>query len=122
MASGIRQPNIGLCGRFPLLAGRASLGFAIGLVLAGCAVGPDFKSPDAPGGGDDYTPSPLPRETAASPGTAGMAQHFAAGQDIPAQWWSLFHSVALDQMIRDALKRSPSMASAQAALRRAREN
>lgn len=122
MFSGIRQPKVGLRGRFPLLALRAGLGFAVGLILAGCAVGPDFKAPDAPGGGDNYTPSPLQQETDAAPGAAGLAQHFAVGQDIPAQWWSLFHSVALDQMIRDALKRSPGMAAAQAALRQAHEN
>jgi len=119
MISGIRQPKTG---RFSLLARCAGIGFAVSLLLAGCAVGPDFKAPAAPDVGDHYTPTPLQQETDAAPGVAGLAQHFAPGQDIPAQWWSLFHSVALDQMIRDALKRSPSMASAQAALRQAREN
>lgn len=103
-------------------ARRLYLSLAIGFLLSGCAVGPDFKTPDAPAAGDNYTPVPLPLQTDASPGPAGLAQHFAAGQDIPAQWWSLFQSVALDQLIRDALKRSPNMASAQASLRQAQEN
>ncbi|KAF3998394.1 efflux transporter outer membrane subunit [Glaciimonas immobilis] len=98
------------------------VGIAAALLITGCAVGPDFKSPDAPGGGDDITSTPLPAATEASPGNAGVAQKFSVGQDIPGQWWSLFQSAALDQLIRDALQRSPSMASAQAALREAQEN
>ncbi|PUA18763.1 efflux transporter outer membrane subunit [Glaciimonas sp. PCH181] len=110
------------------LFNRARTSLALVLLLAGCAVGPDFKAPTAPQSGDSYTPSPVPQQTEAVPvsdpgaPSAGLEQHFAAGQDIPAQWWSLFHSVPLDQMIRDALKRSPSMASAQAALRQVQEN
>jgi len=85
-------------------------------LLAGCAVGPDFKPPAPPDGGDSYTPTALPAQTASAPGPAGQAQRFVPGQDIPGQWWSLFQSPALDQLVRDALKRSPSLASAQAAL------
>ena len=104
------------------LTARARLSVAMLLLLAGCAVGPDFKAPDVPDVGDHYTPTSLPQQTDAAPGPAGIAQSFSIGQDIPAQWWSLFQSAALDQMIRDALKRSPSMASAQASLREAQEN
>src|SRR5471032_3622916 len=91
-------------------------------LLAGCAVWPDFKPPAPPDGGDSYTPTALPAQTASAPGPAGQAQRFVPGQDIPGQWWSLFQSPALDQLVRDALKRSPSLASAQAALRQANEN
>ena len=91
-------------------------------LLAGCAVGPDFQRPAAPGGGEGYTAAPLPLETASAPGAAGQAQRFVPGQDIPAQWWTLFQSPALDQLVRDALLRSPGLASAQAALRQADAN
>lgn len=107
MFSSIRQP---------------SLGILMACLLAACAAGPDFQRPAAPGGGDRYTPAPLPAQTAASPGPAGQAQRFVPGQDIPAQWWSLFQSPALDQLVRGALARSPGLASAQAALRQADEN
>lgn len=123
-----KQPAIrhrGRSGEAPFLlrhARRVHVSVAIALLLSGCAVGPDFRSPDAPAVGDNYTPAALPLQTDAAPGPAGLAQHFAAGQDIPAQWWSLFQSVPLDQLIRDALKRSPNMASAQASLRQAQEN
>jgi len=112
---------------YPARYGRSSgsiLGVVVSLVLSSCAVGPNFKSPDAPVDASDnsYTPTALPAQTAAAEGTAGVAQHFAFGQDIPAQWWTLFRSEALDQMIRGALQQSPDMASAQAALRQAQEN
>jgi len=92
--------------------------------LAACAVGPDFKSPAAPvvDASHPYTPVPLPAQTASAPGTGGAAQLFAPGQDIPALWWEVFHSEALDQLIRSALAQSPTLASAQAALRQAQES
>ncbi|MDR3454410.1 MAG: efflux transporter outer membrane subunit [Rhodoferax sp.] len=94
------------------------------MALAGCAVGPDFKAPEAPAianAQSPYTSAPLPVETTSAPGTGGAAQHFAMGQDIPAIWWDVFHSEPLDQLIRSALAHSPTLASAQAALRQAQE-
>lgn len=91
-------------------------------MLAGCAVGPDFHAPAAPAVGR-YTAIALPAATAATPGIAGgEAQHFAPGQDLPAQWWTLFHSESLDTLIKDALRANPDLQAAQAALRVAREN
>jgi NodT family efflux transporter outer membrane factor (OMF) lipoprotein len=97
---------------------------ALGLALAGCAVGPDFRTPEAPAiasAQSPYTPAPLPAQTASAPGTGGDAQRFMLGKDIPALWWDAFHSNALDRLIRSALEHSPTLASAQAALRQAQE-
>jgi NodT family efflux transporter outer membrane factor (OMF) lipoprotein len=88
--------------------------------LAGCMVGPDYHSPSAPAT-DTYTSTPLPEQTASSPGAAGLPQRFAPGQDIPAAWWSLFHCEPLDTLIREAFANSPNVAAAQAALRQSRE-
>jgi NodT family efflux transporter outer membrane factor (OMF) lipoprotein len=95
----------------------------LGLLLAGCAAGPDFKTPEAPvkSNAYTYTASPLMHATVASEGKAGESQKFISGQDIPAQWWQVFHSEDLDKLIREALARSPNLASAQAALRQAQE-
>ena len=41
---------------------------------------------------------------------------------MPAQWWKLFNSGPLDQLVRDALAGSPTLAAAQATLTQAREN
>ena len=88
--------------------------------LAGCAVGPDFVRPAAPQT-ESYLAEPLPDQTAGSNGLAGAVQHFRPGEDLPAEWWVAFRSEPLDGLIRDALKNSPSVAAAQAALRQARE-
>jgi NodT family efflux transporter outer membrane factor (OMF) lipoprotein len=93
----------------------------LALLLAGCAVGPDFKRPDAPAV-SGYTPEPLAPETsAAGDVVGGEAQHFAVGQDIPDEWWTLFHSDALNTLVTEALKSNPDLAAAQAALIQARE-
>ncbi len=104
---------------------RTHLVLAIALALAGCAVGPDFEKPAPPQVADashPYTPTPIPALTASAPGTGGAAQHLTMGQDIPAQWWQLFHSDPLDQLVRSALTQSPTLAAAQATLRQAQEN
>ncbi len=89
--------------------------------LAGCAVGPDFRSPAAPAV-TAYTGSPLPSETAAAPGSGGEAQRLVTGAEIPEQWWRLFRNESLDRLIRQALADSPTLAAAQAKLRQAQEN
>lgn len=92
-----------------------------GVVLYACSVGPDFRRPDAPEA-KAYTPTELPAQTIASPVAAGAAQRFHFGQDIPAEWWNLFHSEALNELIRQALARNPTIDSARAALRQAQED
>ena len=42
--------------------------------------------------------------------------------DIPGQWWTLFHSKPLNDLIEQALKANPDLEAAQAALRGAWEN
>ncbi|WP_255523496.1 efflux transporter outer membrane subunit [Rhodanobacter sp. DHB23] len=91
------------------------------MLLAACAVGPNFKAP-APPAVSGYTPHPVVA-TAATPGVAGgSAQHFEAGADIPGEWWTLFHSAPLDALIRQALAHNPDLKAAQAALRVAHED
>ena len=108
-------------GRAPrALRHYAALSLAAALA-GGCAVGPDFKRPQAPQT-DSYTATPLPPKTAASEGPAGAAQTYVNGADIPAQWWTLFHSDKLNALVEQALKSSPDVVAAQAALREAHEN
>jgi NodT family efflux transporter outer membrane factor (OMF) lipoprotein len=91
------------------------------LLAAGCAVGPNFKPPPTPPLAG-YTAKP-PAATAATAGdTAGAAQRFRAGADIPADWWRLFHSQPLDALVAAALKSNADLQAAQAALRVARED
>ncbi|MBS0569027.1 MAG: efflux transporter outer membrane subunit [Proteobacteria bacterium] len=91
------------------------------VLLAGCAVGPDFHKPAAPDA-KAYDASALPAQTASAPVTAGEAQHFDSGADIPGDWWTLFQSSPLDALIERALKNNPDLAAARAALTAAHEN
>src|ERR1700733_1906036 len=95
--------------------------FAVSLVLAGCAVGPDFKRPDPPTV-TGYMPGAAPVRTVSARGDFGAAQQYEPGADIPAQWWALFHCQPLNDLIEQSIKANPSMTAAQAALRQAREN
>jgi outer membrane protein TolC len=90
------------------------------VLMAGCAVGPDFERPAAPPV-KAYTAAPLPQHTAAVKAADGQSQQFMDGADIPAQWWELFHSPALNQLVESALKANPNLQSAQASLREAHE-
>jgi NodT family efflux transporter outer membrane factor (OMF) lipoprotein len=93
------------------------------LALSACAVGPNFHSPKPPDT-EHYTRAPQPTETVGTPGAggaAGAAQTFSADRNIPADWWTLFHSPSLDELMRQALNDSPTVQSAQATLLNARE-
>lgn len=91
------------------------------LSIAGCAVGPDFHKPAAPPAGS-LVAGPLPTTASTADVAGGQAQHFTSGGDIPAQWWTLFHSTALNALIEQSLASNPDLKAAQAALSVAREN
>jgi NodT family efflux transporter outer membrane factor (OMF) lipoprotein len=89
--------------------------------LSACAVGPDFKHPEAPANAG-YTPLPLPPKTTAAATHGGEAQQFAIGRDIQFDWWKLFRSPAINALVQQAFKANPTIDAAQAALRQAQEN
>lgn len=100
---------------------RPRLAGLVVLLLAGCAAGPDFKPPAAPRV-SGYTAQPI-GTIAVTPGIAGgTAQHLDEGANIPGDWWTLFHSTALDALIQQSLKNSPDLKAAQAALTVAHED
>ena len=94
---------------------------AASMLSAGCTVGPNFAKP-APPPVATYTATPL-ATTEGTPGVpGGQAQHFVTGADIPADWWTLFHSPALNALISRALANNADLKAAQAALLLAHEN
>ena len=93
----------------------------LGVLLAGCAVGPNFKKPAAPEV-SGYMPEPLSPISGTTNVTGGEPQHFASGSDIPGEWWTLFHSKPLSDLIELSLSNNPTIKAAQAALTVAREN
>ncbi len=82
--------------RTRMLAALAALSLA-----AGCTVGPDFTRPDAPGGGYQH---------AAAPATA--QRRFDSGADVAADWYQVFHSPALAQLVSQALAGNPTLGAA----------
>lgn len=91
------------------------------MLLAGCVVGPDFKKPAAPNV-SGFTPSPISETSGAPNVPGGETQRFISTTNIPGDWWTLFHSKSLNDLIEHALTNSPDIKSAQAALTVAREN
>ena len=96
-------------------------GTALASLLTACAVGPNYKAPPAPKTPGFVAPDALPAVTASAPGDGGDAQHFVEDLDIPGQWWTLFQSPTLNALIERGLANSPTLASAQASLRQAKE-
>jgi NodT family efflux transporter outer membrane factor (OMF) lipoprotein len=91
-----------------------SLVVALATGLSGCAVGPDFVRPpldDGAGFGRNQKSQALDDQ-----------QSISLGRDIPADWWSLFQSPALDKLVRQAIDANPTLAAAKASLKAAHEN
>jgi NodT family efflux transporter outer membrane factor (OMF) lipoprotein len=98
-----------------------TIAFGALLLAAGCTVGPDFKKPAAPNI-SGYTTTPLSSTSSATNFSGGEAQSFVSGADIPGDWWALFHSKRLNDLIECSLTNNPDIQSAQAALLVAKEN
>ncbi len=109
--------------RFPLLnrLGRWWVSLLVVPLLAGCAAGPDFNPPQPPEV-QAYAPRGLPEKTVAAAASNGAAQTFVPGGEIPAEWWKLFGSKALNGLITRALTANPDLQAAKASLREAQEN
>ncbi|MHB1221580.1 MAG: efflux transporter outer membrane subunit [Gammaproteobacteria bacterium] len=91
--------------------------------LTGCMVGPNYHRQPAPLIWK-YNSKHLPNKTVATPGTgkAGVAQQYVNNEDIPAEWWKLFHSEAINSLVTTGISNSPNIGAAYAALRQAQEN
>jgi NodT family efflux transporter outer membrane factor (OMF) lipoprotein len=87
------------------------------LSLGGCAVGPDFVRPTPPAAAR-YTRDTLRAEDAPKSDTV---QHFTLGQEIEGNWWALFHSDAIDQLVTQALDHNRTLAASMATLAQAQE-
>ncbi len=94
---------------------------ALACLLAACAVGPNFKTPQAPQTPGFVAPGELPAQTRAAPAPDDQAQRFVEGLDIQGQWWTLFQSAELNALIERGLANSPTLEAATAALRQANE-
>lgn len=103
---------------------QTALGFGLGaaclLALAGCAVGPVYRTPEPPKAAR-YGPSAPPDTIGAAEVPGGGVQRLHPGQAVPEAWWTTFGSRELDQRIEAALANSSTLASARASLRQSQE-
>ncbi|HEY1504547.1 MAG TPA: TolC family protein, partial [Stellaceae bacterium] len=95
-----------------------SLGLAAGLMLAGCGSEPSTKPPAL---ANDFGYSPTGAPTIPPVGKAGTDQHFALGKEVSGEWWGLFRSPALDDLINQAIAGNRSLVVAQDNLAAAHE-
>ena len=89
-------------------------------LLCGCAVGPDYARPET-ADAKHYDEQGAPT-TEATDGAHGAAQSFDPTANIPAQWWALYQSPALNDLVTQALLHNPDLDAAKASLRAAEEN
>ena len=89
---------------------------ALSLMISGCAVGPDFSSPASPEVSKYSNEYPEGKPD----GVSSRPTLKEAGS-IPALWWQLFESEALEQLVALGLKQSPTLAAAKARLKAAEE-
>ena len=88
------------------------LSVGLAALLAGCTVGPNFQTPVAPAV-DQYT------STNDDPITGPIQARL--GDQITADWWTLFKSPELDAVVREAIANNKTLAQARARLAAARE-
>ena len=101
--------------RLAPLAALLALGAS---TLGACMMGPDFRSPDPPRTGR-YLAEDQPAELGAASIPGGEAQRIIQGLDIPGQWWTVFRSRPLDDLIQRSLTANPDIHAAAAGLRAA---
>ncbi|MBS0352063.1 MAG: efflux transporter outer membrane subunit [Proteobacteria bacterium] len=104
-----------------LIFKKRNLLLILSVFLSACLVGPNFR-PATPPPTDRYTEKPIPSKTVTAPSAGGNSQQLIYGRDIPGDWWRLFHSPCLNELIIKGIEHSPNLAAAQAALQAAEYN
>jgi outer membrane protein, multidrug efflux system len=83
---------------------------AIGVLLAGCEVGPNYRLPDAA----------LINAKAAKGSFVGAANASVSEEPVPDAWWQLYDDPRIDQWVLDALASNTDLRKADANLERSR--
>jgi len=83
---------------------------AVSASLAACAVGPTYERPSLPETASAMTvPAQIPD------------QQLKTGRQVPADWWTLFDSAALDELVQQAQANNQNLLAAQSAVQQAQE-
>jgi NodT family efflux transporter outer membrane factor (OMF) lipoprotein len=94
------------------------VGVAAALAVASCVVGPNFHEPKPPDASSYLHPS---SDAAPVQPQAQDVQNVSQGADLAGEWWQLFHSAQLDEVVRTSIAASPTLIAANATLAEARE-
>jgi len=94
------------------------IGVAAASALTSCAVGPNFHRPNPPDTSGYLHPS---SDAAPVQPQAQDVQNISPGTELAGEWWQLFHSPQLDEVVRSAIAASPTLVAANATLAEARE-
>jgi NodT family efflux transporter outer membrane factor (OMF) lipoprotein len=93
------------------------LAVAAALALTACSFGPGGEPPAMPSP-EHYGAQAQPAKTVAA---GGIAQQFDIGATSVPQWWRLYRSDALDALVDEGLRNSPTLAATQRTLAAAQE-
>lgn len=89
--------------------------------LSGCMLGPNFKGAPPPSE-NSYSKKKTAMVIPSSGGRHGETQFIKRDLNISKEWWNVFHSKPLDQIIKTALVNNPDLRAAGAALKMAHED
>ena len=92
------------------------------LMMASCAVGPDYQRPELPASTGYGNASSQASSASGSSGAQPTDQRLTIGNTIRHDWWTLFRSETLNTLIEQAFAASPTIEIAQRALKVAQEN
>jgi len=93
------------------------LAVATALALAACSFGPSGEPPVMPSPAHYGAQAQPPRTVVAD----GAAQQFDIGSTAVSQWWRLYRSDALNALVEEGLRNSPTLAATQRTLCAAQE-
>ena len=96
-------------------------GLLVGAGVSGCQFAPPLRVPAVPAG-PGYTAAPNLRTTSPEPEQQNAPPHIYYGAALSQPWWRLYRSAPLDAMVAQALRHSPTIATAEAQLRAAQAN
>src|ERR1700722_17017242 len=92
---------------------RGILVCGLAVLVSACGAEPS-ATPPPPATDAGYAPGGAP--SIPSVGQAGIDQHFALGKDVSGEWWGLFRSPALDELLTQALAGNRTLVAAHASL------
>ena len=103
-----------------MLKYKVSYAAVMCVLISGCAVGPDYVRPTLPDS-KSYSPQAITPQAETAMGTGAVEQKFNIEADIRGDWWTLFQSKELNDLIEKSFIANPNIEAAKRALKVAQE-